>query len=90
MPNCPHHHYNVTNLIHIHFHNHFIVSWSSTCFGRQVIPEQYSGEYNPMYQLVYDQQVKPHPTKPPDFYPEPYPNKTVFPQPVTSQKLQCT
>jgi hypothetical protein len=28
-------HYNVTNLIHIHFRNHFIVSWSSTCFGRQ-------------------------------------------------------
>jgi hypothetical protein len=26
---------NVTNLIHFHFHNHFIVSWSSTCFGRQ-------------------------------------------------------
>jgi hypothetical protein len=23
------------NLIHFHFHNHFIVSWSSTCFGRQ-------------------------------------------------------
>jgi hypothetical protein len=28
-------HNNVTNLIHFHFHNHFIVSWSSTCFGRQ-------------------------------------------------------
>jgi hypothetical protein len=28
-------HYNVTNLIHINFHNHFIVFWSSTCFGRQ-------------------------------------------------------
>jgi hypothetical protein len=25
---------NITNLIHFHFHNHFIVSWSSTCFGR--------------------------------------------------------
>jgi hypothetical protein len=29
------HHINVTNFIHFHFHNHFIVSWSSTCFGRQ-------------------------------------------------------
>jgi hypothetical protein len=29
-------HNNVTNLIHFHFHNHFIVSWSSTCFGHQV------------------------------------------------------
>jgi hypothetical protein len=28
-------HNNVTNLIHFHFHNHFIVSWYSTCFGRQ-------------------------------------------------------
>jgi hypothetical protein len=28
-------HNNVTNVIHFHFHNHFIVSWSSTCFGRQ-------------------------------------------------------
>jgi hypothetical protein len=24
-------HYNVTNLIHIHFHNHFIVSCESEC-----------------------------------------------------------
>jgi hypothetical protein len=38
---------------------------------KQLIPEQYSGEYNPMYQLVYDQQVKPHPTKPPDLHPQP-------------------
>jgi hypothetical protein len=29
-------HNNVTNLIHFHFHNHFIVSSSSTCFGRPV------------------------------------------------------
>jgi hypothetical protein len=29
-------HSNVTNLIHFHFHNHVIVSWSSTCFGHQV------------------------------------------------------
>jgi hypothetical protein len=46
---------------------------------RQLIPEQYSGEYNPMYQLVYDQQVKPHPTKPPDFYPKPLPQKDSIP-----------
>jgi hypothetical protein len=40
---------------------------------RQLIPEQYSREYNPMYQLAYDQQTKPHPNKPPDIYPEPLP-----------------
>jgi hypothetical protein len=40
---------------------------------KQLIPEQYSGEHNPMYQLVYDQQVKPHPTKPPDMHPKPLP-----------------
>jgi hypothetical protein len=38
---------------------------------KRLIPEQYSGEYNPMYQLVYDQQVKPRPTKPPDLHPQP-------------------
>jgi hypothetical protein len=38
---------------------------------RQLISEQYSGEYNPMYQLVYNQQVKLHPTKPPDLHPQP-------------------
>jgi hypothetical protein len=32
---------------------------------KKLITEQNSGEYNPMYQLVYDQQVMPHPTKPP-------------------------
>jgi hypothetical protein len=32
---CHIHHNNVTNLILFHFHDHFIVSWSSTCFGRQ-------------------------------------------------------
>jgi hypothetical protein len=32
---CLVNHNNVTNLIHFHFHNHFIVSWSSTCFGCQ-------------------------------------------------------
>jgi hypothetical protein len=36
---------------------------------KQLIPEQNSGEYNPMYQLVYDQQVVPHLTKPPDPHP---------------------
>jgi hypothetical protein len=36
-----------------------------------LIPEQNSSEYNPMYQLVYDQQVMPHRTKPPDFHPHP-------------------
>jgi hypothetical protein len=38
---------------------------------KQLIPEQNSGEYNPMYQLIYDQQVMPHPTKPPDLHPHP-------------------
>jgi hypothetical protein len=28
-------HNTVTNLMHFHFHNHFVVSWSFTCFGRQ-------------------------------------------------------
>jgi hypothetical protein len=38
---------------------------------KQLIPEQNSGEYNPMHQLVYDEQVKPHPTEPPDLYTHP-------------------
>jgi hypothetical protein len=38
---------------------------------KQLIPEQNSGECNPMYQLVYDQQVMPYPTKPPDLHPQP-------------------
>jgi hypothetical protein len=38
---------------------------------KQLIPEQNSGKYNPMYQLVYDQQVMPHPVKPPDLHPHP-------------------
>jgi hypothetical protein len=33
---------------------------------KQLIPEQNSGECNPMYQLVYEQ-----PTKPPDLHPHP-------------------
>jgi hypothetical protein len=36
--------------------------------NKQLIPEQNSGEYNPMYELVYDQQVMPHPTKSPDLH----------------------
>jgi hypothetical protein len=36
-----------------------------------VIPQQNSGEYNLMYQLVYDQQVMLHPTKSPDLHPHP-------------------
>jgi hypothetical protein len=36
---------------------------------KQLITEQNSGEYIPMYQLVYDQQVMPHNTKPPDPHP---------------------
>jgi hypothetical protein len=33
---------------------------------KKLIPEQNSGEYNQIYQLVYEQQVMPHPTEPPD------------------------
>jgi hypothetical protein len=47
--------------LHIQAHHHH----------KQLIPELYSGEYNPIYQLVYDQQVKPHPTKPPELHPQP-------------------
>jgi hypothetical protein len=39
-------------------------------YGTRRIPEQYSAEYNPMYQLLYDQAVKPRPTKPPDLHPQ--------------------
>jgi hypothetical protein len=39
--------------------------------------------------MVYDQQVKPHPTKPPDFTQNTYPNKTVFPQPATTQSYSA-
>jgi hypothetical protein len=55
---------------------------------KQLIPEQYSGEYNPMYQLVYDQQVTPHPSKPPEQYPHPQPNNSVVLKFATSQHLQ--
>jgi hypothetical protein len=40
-------------------------------YNKQLIPEQNSGEYNPTYQLTFDQQVTPHPTKPPDLQPHP-------------------
>jgi hypothetical protein len=55
---------------------------------KQLIPEQNSGEYNPMYQLVYDRHVMPHHTKPPDLHPHHKPNKPLEPQLVTSQQLQ--
>jgi hypothetical protein len=52
-------------------------------------PEQNSGKYNPMYQLVYDQQVKSHPTKPPDLYTHPQKsNKPVGPQLATNPQLK--
>jgi hypothetical protein len=38
---------------------------------KQLIPEQNSGEYNPMYQLFYEHQVMQHPTKPRDLHPHP-------------------
>jgi hypothetical protein len=44
--------------------------WADWFIGLGLIPEQNSGEYNPMYQLVYDQQIMPHPTKPPDLTPK--------------------
>jgi hypothetical protein len=46
---------------------------------KQLISEQNSGEYNPMYQLVYDQHVMPHPTKSPDLHPHPQAQKTSRP-----------
>jgi hypothetical protein len=57
---------------------------------KQLIQEQNSGEYNPMYQLVYDQQVMPHPTRPTDYTYTPKPNKqsTHNLQPANSYK--CT
>jgi hypothetical protein len=46
--------------LHIQSHHHH----------KQLIPEQYSRECNLMYQLVYDQQVKPRPTQPQDLQPQ--------------------
>jgi hypothetical protein len=40
-------------------------------YHKQLIPEENSSEYNLMYQLVYDKQVMPQPTKPPDLHPYP-------------------
>jgi hypothetical protein len=37
----------------------------------QLIPEQNGGAYNLMYQLVYNQEVMSHPTKPPNLHPHP-------------------
>jgi hypothetical protein len=45
-----------------------------------------SGEYNPTYQLVYDQRVMPHNIKPPALTHTLKPNKPVGPQLSTSQK----
>jgi hypothetical protein len=68
-------HNNVTNLIHFHKTKFLIpheqLYIQSHHHHKQLIPEQYSDEHNPMFQLVYDQQVKPHPTKPPDLHPQP-------------------
>jgi hypothetical protein len=47
--------------LYIQFHHHH----------KQLIPEQNSGEYKPMYQLVYDHQVMQHNTEPPDPHPHP-------------------
>jgi hypothetical protein len=38
---------------------------------KQLIPEQNIGEYNPMYQLVYNKQITSHPIKPPDIHSHP-------------------
>jgi cellobiose-specific phosphotransferase system component IIA len=38
---------------------------------KYLIPQQNSGEYIPMYQLVYHQQAMPHNTKTPDAHPHP-------------------
>jgi hypothetical protein len=56
---------------------------------KRLIPEENSDKYNPMYQLVYDQQVVPHPTASHRTYTHtPKPNKPVDPQLATSQQLQ--
>jgi hypothetical protein len=55
---------------------------------KQLIPEQYGGEYNLTYQLAYEQQVKPHPTKPPDLHPQPQaaPYQATGPTPTTPSR----
>jgi hypothetical protein len=71
-------HYNVTNLIHFHFHNHFIVSWSSTCFGRQasIFRRHYTSSF-----LVW--------VACPVAFGWLQVVGRLFPQSATSQKLQC-
>jgi hypothetical protein len=55
---------------------------------QQLIPQQNSGVYNPMYQLVYDQPVKP-PQKPSGHSVKlSNTNKPVSPQHANSQQLQ--
>jgi hypothetical protein len=86
---------NVTNLIH--FHNHFIVSWSSTCFGRQasIFRRHYTNSFwcelrallafgwlQVVGRLAYWSWGLQEALH--------EPNKPVFPQLVTSQTLQCT
>jgi hypothetical protein len=57
---------------------------------KQLIPEQNSGEYNPMYQLVFDQQVKPQPKELPEFTQtlKYCTNQPVDPQRANSQQLK--
>jgi hypothetical protein len=43
----------------------------TTISNNKLISEQNSGKYNPIYQIVYDQQIKPHPKQPTDIYPNP-------------------
>jgi hypothetical protein len=35
-------------------------------YNKQLIPEQHTGEHNPMYQLIYDKHTMSHLTAPPD------------------------
>jgi hypothetical protein len=55
---------------------------------KQLIPEQNSGEYNPMYQLIYDQQSSRTLQSLRIFTHTPKPNKPVGPQLVTRQQLK--
>jgi hypothetical protein len=41
-----------------------------------------------MYQLVYDQHVKPHPTNPPDLHPQPQAQSDC--RPTTCNQLKAT
>jgi hypothetical protein len=33
---------------------------------KQLIPDQHAGDQNPIYRLIYNGQVTPHPAKPPE------------------------